>query len=404
MSLSSTASQQRDRQTRLSHPLFAWGVAGSLVFHGGMLPAIFLLARQDAPPEPAQIEVVFTEPAEPIPEEEPEPAVFEEETQENVPTPAQVEPQPTPSTPEATEDVPDDVVEDVSEPDVSEPDAVTEQPSSLDNLLADIRQRRPSNAQRNRAPASSENASPSGSSNSSQSGGGEEVATRPSAPPSRPGPRTVSCRSCPKPSYPRSALDAGAEGTVNIMVDINANGNVTSATLVGSSGNSALDQAALSAVRNRWRFQPIRGGASGVVVSVVMTIQGSDLNRRASEQGDRQSVEVPSSDLAEEENGDTPTASSSDESSTEDSPNATSSPQSDEAPQNDGAQTGSEADTTPTPAAESSSPEPTPQPTSESESPSVPAAQPDTPEAPGNNESSEPSSPPESEPASSPEE
>ncbi|MEM9450688.1 MAG: TonB family protein [Cyanobacteria bacterium P01_E01_bin.6] len=366
MSLSSTASKQRDRQTRFSHPLFAWGIVGSLAFHGGVLPAILLLSRNEAPPEPAEIEIVFTEPVEPIPEEEPEPAVFEEEVIEETPV---LSPESELSAPpEVVEEVSEDVVDAVSEPDT----VVDERPSRLDDLLANIRRRRPSRTSGNSNPATPGNGSTPSSTNNS---GGGEVAARPAPAPPRPAPRTVACRSCPKPSYPSSALNAGIEGTINIMVDINANGNVTSATLVGSSGNSALDRAALSTVRNRWRFQPIRGGASGVVVSVVMTIQGSDLNRRAREGGDRESVEIPSPDIAtEEDNSDSSTASTpSEETPLEESSDTPSNTQ------NDGAQTNAEPDNASAPITESTSPEPSPAPAS---APAQPASVPEPAPAP----------------------
>ena len=294
MSLSATATQQRDRQTRLSHPLVVWGMAGSIAFHAGILPAVLLLAWRETPPQPAEIELVFTETIEQPVVEEPETAVLEEETIDDVPIPSTSLPDPSPTTPDPVEETPDDVVEEVVESEV-----VEEQPNRLDDLLASIRQRQgPRTAPRSNRPRRS--APPSASSNSSNEGDQVARAAPPSPEPTGGGSRTVACRRCPKPSYPRSALDAGAEGTVNIMVDINSDGAVTSASLVGSSGHASLDQAALSAVRNRWRFQPIRGGASGVVVSVVMTIEGSDLNQRAQEQGDRESVEIPSQETAAE--------------------------------------------------------------------------------------------------------
>ena len=295
MSLSSTAAQQRDRQTRLSHPVVACGVISSIFFHAGILPVILLLSRKETPPEPAQIEIVVIEPAEPI-LEEPETVVVEEETVDDVrvPSPSIREPllTPTQSIDSETLVLPNDVIETI-EDEVGPEVAVNQPNQQLDNLFDRIRQQ-----QRQRG-STQQNSTSSSGTPSGNSTGDDQVATGPSSPnpePARSRPRTVACRRCPKPSYPRRALDAGAEGTVNIMVDINSNGDVTSASLVGSSGYSSLDQAALSTVRRRWRFQPIRGGASGVVISVVMTIDGSNLNRRAREQGDNTSVEVPSQD------------------------------------------------------------------------------------------------------------
>jgi len=376
MSLSPTATQQRDRQVSFSRPLLAWSAAGSLALHGGLLPVILLLARQDPPAQPAAIELVFTEPVEPVVEElpEPEPAIFDEATQDNTPVPLQPQPESFASAPTSAsvQEVPDTTVDEVAEPDVSEPSS-----NPLDNLLASIRQRRPSSTQGTPS-ASTDGTASTGTADSSApssnpSGTGSEVATGPSSsgPPSpSPGPRTVACRSCPKPSYPRSALDAGVEGTISIMVDINSNGNVTSATLVGSSGNSALDQAALSTVRRRWRFQPIRGGASGVVVSVVMSIQGSDLNQRATERGDRESVEIPSPDVATEEDNTEESAESPDPSGESPSEDASNAPSTgpvapDDAPEATAEpispETVSQPEPTPAPEPASEAPEPQPE-------------------------------------------
>jgi TonB family protein len=338
MSISQTAAQQRDRETRISNPVVMYGVVGSVLVHIGILPLLFWIAWKEPPAEPAQIEVVVTEPTDPV-EAEPKTAALDEETFDSPETAApqavQSDPEPTasivePVTPNEPEESPnpdepepvpvDEVVED-------EPESVDEQNTQqLDDLLNAIRQRRQQrSASRDGRPSRSTNSGTTNSEEPNSSGdrNGEDtdVAARsgPSgsdSPGNSRGSRTVACRSCPRPSYPRSALDAGAEGTVNIMVDISANGQVSSASLVGSSGNSALDQAALSAVRNRWRFQPITGGANGIVVSVVMTIEGSDLNRRARERGDRESIEVPTSDTASEEADESPStaATSSDES------------------------------------------------------------------------------------------
>ncbi|MGB6013662.1 MAG: energy transducer TonB, partial [Nodosilinea sp.] len=102
--------------------------------------------------------------------------------------------------------------------------------------------------------------------------------------------RTVACQNCVRPSYPQSALDAGAEGQPTVSVDINPDGSVRSVTLTRSSGNPAIDQAAIQAARNS-RFQPVSGGAS-VPIEYDLTIEGSRRNRDARRRGDRQAVEL----------------------------------------------------------------------------------------------------------------
>ncbi len=57
------------------------------------------------------------------------------------------------------------------------------------------------------------------------------------------------------PDYPRFARDAGIEGLAVVCVVVDTSGLVESAEVYASSGNRALDEAALEAAR-RARFQP----------------------------------------------------------------------------------------------------------------------------------------------------
>lgn len=59
----------------------------------------------------------------------------------------------------------------------------------------------------------------------------------------------VACRRNCKPKYPERARRQGQEGRVVVRVVADANGNVTSAQVARSSGNSALDEAALKQAR-----------------------------------------------------------------------------------------------------------------------------------------------------------
>lgn len=70
--------------------------------------------------------------------------------------------------------------------------------------------------------------------------------------------------SAPDPVYPESARRRGVEGTVTAGLLIDADGGVTEVWVESSSGDGALDEAALAAVR-RWRFAPAR--QNGVPVS-----------------------------------------------------------------------------------------------------------------------------------------
>ena len=57
----------------------------------------------------------------------------------------------------------------------------------------------------------------------------------------------------PLPAYPDSARKAGREGSVEIELEVGADGRVVEARILSSSGFEALDRAALDALR-RWRF------------------------------------------------------------------------------------------------------------------------------------------------------
>lgn len=67
-------------------------------------------------------------------------------------------------------------------------------------------------------------------------------------------PRVVSAM---QPKYPSSARSAGIEGVVGVKMLVNASGKVTEAIVARSSGNAALDEAAVAAVY-KWRFTPAK--------------------------------------------------------------------------------------------------------------------------------------------------
>ena len=67
-------------------------------------------------------------------------------------------------------------------------------------------------------------------------------------------PRVVSAV---QPKYPSSARSAGVEGVVGVKMLVNATGKVENAFVVRSSGNAALDEAAVAAVY-KWRFSPAK--------------------------------------------------------------------------------------------------------------------------------------------------
>lgn len=58
-----------------------------------------------------------------------------------------------------------------------------------------------------------------------------------------------------KPSYPPSARNAEVEGVTYVSFSVDASGNVVGASVAQSSGNGALDSAAIAAAY-QWRFSP----------------------------------------------------------------------------------------------------------------------------------------------------
>ena len=57
------------------------------------------------------------------------------------------------------------------------------------------------------------------------------------------------------PLSPRPPARSGIEGEVILVIDVDANGNVTNVSVERSSRNRDLDRAAMEAAR-KWRFNP----------------------------------------------------------------------------------------------------------------------------------------------------
>lgn len=60
----------------------------------------------------------------------------------------------------------------------------------------------------------------------------------------------------PAPEYPRAAVRSGQEGTVRVGLTVGENGRVVAAEVVVPSPWPLLNEAAVQAVRQRWRFAP----------------------------------------------------------------------------------------------------------------------------------------------------
>ena len=70
----------------------------------------------------------------------------------------------------------------------------------------------------------------------------------------------------------QGARQRGQQGVVWLSVEVSAAGECAQASVLRSSGVSALDQAALAAVR-RWRFVPARQGQTPVESKVEIPIR-----------------------------------------------------------------------------------------------------------------------------------
>ncbi|MFL0791632.1 MAG: energy transducer TonB [Prochlorococcus sp.] len=135
------------------------------------------------------------------------------------------------------------------------------------------------------SPLSSTTKSGSGSSSAARKGAksNSQVATRSAV-------RQVVCVVCAKPNYPRKALASGIEGQPVVMVSIGSSGRVEGVSMRRSSGNKAIDQAALTAAR-RSRFKPVPGGAR-IPIQYELTIKGSQRHKESSRQGERKSLQL----------------------------------------------------------------------------------------------------------------
>jgi len=74
------------------------------------------------------------------------------------------------------------------------------------------------------------------------------------------------------PVYPPRCLRMGIEGTVRVRVLVGEDGRPQEVTIGKSSGESALDESALEAVRT-WRFEPARRNGVPVRAWAVVPIE-----------------------------------------------------------------------------------------------------------------------------------
>lgn len=72
--------------------------------------------------------------------------------------------------------------------------------------------------------------------------------------------------------YPLAALKEAQEGSVTLNLIVDAQGRVTFAQRLTSSGSGVLDQTAVQIARTAWTFQPARNNGGAVVGSVKVEV------------------------------------------------------------------------------------------------------------------------------------
>ena len=98
----------------------------------------------------------------------------------------------------------------------------------------------------------------------------------------------IFCVDCSPPVYPIEALRQAIEGSPKLALELDPQGNVSRARLVQSSGNEALDFAALEAAR-KWKFG-VFGQLRTIFVEIPFTIEGSRRYRESQQREERRSI------------------------------------------------------------------------------------------------------------------
>ena len=79
----------------------------------------------------------------------------------------------------------------------------------------------------------------------------------------------------PRPVYPPAAKFRGYQGTVELRVQVSADGAPNQLLVSRSSGHSELDDAARDVVKKRWRFVPAKQGDRAIVGWVIVPLEFS---------------------------------------------------------------------------------------------------------------------------------
>jgi TonB family protein len=98
--------------------------------------------------------------------------------------------------------------------------------------------------------------------------GGNMAVPAPPPPPAAPagGAHRLLSGSISDADYPASAIRAGAQGTTRVRLQVGPDGRVTGCSVVGTSGNAALDSTTCSVMQRRFRFSPVAGTVEQTMV------------------------------------------------------------------------------------------------------------------------------------------
>jgi TonB family protein len=293
MNASEIFAQQRLKEQRSLRRFLLYAGVGSLLLHGWLLAqSVPLLQKPLENLEEDAIELtVVEEPEVKIPEEKPpeEPKIEPEPIVETpIEAPVVVDP-PTavvPTTEKPTPDPPakslDDALDKPESKITSDDTAVAKgkpsiTPGALDGII---------------------NGNPKSTGNTNDytkriqgilRGTGQPPATVPAKPaavvtpdpPPRKRQRLRCVENC-RAKYPDSLKGKEVQGEPKLLVDVDANGNVSNVRLKKSSGNAELDAAAIEQAK-KVRMSPSESGRQGVSTRVDFQIEGTDYQRQAQE-------------------------------------------------------------------------------------------------------------------------
>ena len=82
------------------------------------------------------------------------------------------------------------------------------------------------------------------------------------------------------PPYPEMERRMGREGTVTLRIQIDTTGNVTDAQVEQSSGDQALDQAAVDWVKAHWKYKPAIQNGTAVAATAEAAVKFNLKNAR----------------------------------------------------------------------------------------------------------------------------